>query len=86
MENRTPYRTGTWIEFHLIMKTAKTGMFDILNKESGYNLGQIKWYGPFRKYSFFPSENCVFETKCLQEIVDFMNELMDARKKAKATP
>lgn len=78
-----------WIEFYDITddlpggKKMKTRVFHIHNKETRTFLGYIKWYGGFRKYSFFPEPNMVFEATCLQDIIDFIQELMDARKKEK---
>lgn len=38
-------------------------------------LGEIKWYGPFRKFTFYPEDGTVFDDKCLLEIVDFLNTI-----------
>lgn len=71
----------TWISFVETGDTGKTKIFRVENNEHGFNLGTIKWYGPFRQYSFFPADNCVFEKTCLQDITNFIKELMEARKK-----
>jgi hypothetical protein len=34
-------------------------------------LGEIRWYGPWRKYCFFPSDCVLFDTACLRELADF---------------
>jgi hypothetical protein len=33
---------------------AKTKVWKVLAKESDVLLGVVKWYGPWRQYSFFP--------------------------------
>lgn len=43
-------------------------------------LGFIKWYGAWRKYVFFSSEETIFESTCLQDIIAFIKQLMDERK------
>lgn len=73
-----------WIKFIEKPKPAdrKTAEYMILAIQGGDVLGVIKWYGPWRKYSFFPHPNTIFETDCLKDIVSFITELMFARKVA----
>lgn len=64
----------------------KTRKFTVVTNDANkFILGEIKWYGPFRKYSFFPNGNTVFEATCMSGIVNFMNELMAERKHANQT-
>ena len=35
---------------------------------AGARLGQVKWYGPWRRYCFFPEPATLFDTSCLDEI------------------
>lgn len=58
----------------------KTTEYWVKNKENGTCLGEIKWYGPFRQYSFFPEPDMVFEKTCLQDITDFIKALEIERK------
>jgi len=51
----------------------KTRIFYVHSKDGGF-LGEIKWYGAWRKYSFFPSPRVVFEEDCLRDIAQFMEE------------
>lgn len=69
-----------WIRFDERLSTGKTKIFTCYNKEYGTELGTVKWYGPFRKYSFFPEANIVFETQCLKDISSFLDKLMLERK------
>jgi hypothetical protein len=73
-------RQTKWLEFDLTCWTGKTKTFHVRNSETKFVIGIIKWYGAFRKYSFFPTANCVFESKCLGDIADFLKDLMDERK------
>ena len=69
-----------WIHFNLVSKTDKTGTYDVIANEGNIVLGQIKWYSPWRKYSFFPNNNTLFEKTCLQDIINFIDKLMEERK------
>lgn len=70
-----------YMEFNKIGDTGKTEIWDILSKSSGFILGKIKWYGPWRQYCFFPSGNTVFNNGCMQDIQKAIKELMNKRKK-----
>lgn len=48
---------------------------------NGIMLGIIKWYGPWRKYTFFPETNTLFDFSCLLQIVHFLGQLMKEREK-----
>lgn len=37
-------------------------------------LGQIKWFGRWRKFCFFPNDNTVWDYKCLSELNAFLDE------------
>lgn len=74
-----------WIEFHKVdppIKGRKTDTYLIFTKtEDEIVIGEIRWHGPWRQYSFFPQPNCVFEKTCLKDITDFIIKLMEDRKK-----
>lgn len=59
----------------------KTRVFHVLTKDGGILLGVISWFGRFRKYSFHPLDDRVFESTCLRDIAGFMDDLMEERKK-----
>lgn len=74
-----------WIEFILQPKDPKrkTDIYLVYNKENKVCLGRVAWHGGFRKFSFSPYENLVFESQCLQDIAKFLNHLMEERKNKK---
>ena len=76
---------GKWINFLFIEKSdsGKTDIFKVVNKETNVSLGGIMWYGPWRKYAFFPNPDMVFESQCLMDITNFLNELMKKWKEEK---
>lgn len=71
---------ATWIFFVKTGDTGKTYIYEVFSKEGGMILGEVKWFSNWRKYAFFPKANCLFEEKCLQDIIDFLKKLMLERK------
>jgi len=53
----------------------KTLTYRVINKHSGNQIGSIKWYGPWRKYCFFPVGNTVWSNDCLVDICNAMKGL-----------
>ena len=35
-------------------------------------LGEVKWFGRWRGYAFFPELYTIYEQKCMREIADFI--------------
>lgn len=66
---------GKWIVCHHIADKEKTSVYAVRTKEKLETLGLIKWYGGFRKYSFYPYMEAIFETTCLRDIARFCEEL-----------
>jgi hypothetical protein len=67
-----------WRTSHLLFKDegpvsvgAKTRRFSVRNALSRVYLGEIKWFGSFRKYCYFPVSGTVFDSWCLDQISDF---------------
>ena len=58
----------------------KTKTFDCMNNDGVTFLGEVKWECGWRQYCFFPEEQCVFAKSCLEDINDFIQQLMDERK------
>ncbi len=52
----------------------KTKVWEIENKLDNSSLGRIGWYNAWRKYVFIPKGNCIFDSKCLDDIKCFLNE------------
>jgi len=72
---------ANWIAFHLYEDTGKTKKYLVVTKECfPKKLGEIKWFGKWRKYSFFPEPNTIFENQCLNDIIKFIEKLMLERK------
>jgi len=70
-----------WITFSLYEDTGKTKKFEVLTKDfDSIKLGEVRWFGRWRQYAFFPNANTVFEKQCMQDITDFLMNLMQERK------
>jgi hypothetical protein len=69
-----------WIEFQEQAVKAKTRFWNVTPTDAPWDvLGRIKWYSPWRKYCFFPSNGAittytVFEWKCLRAIAQFCED------------
>lgn len=59
--------------------TGVTCVYFVSNK-SGTDLGQIKWYSPWRKYVFEPYSGNVFDTECLGDVIRMITKLMTERR------
>jgi len=67
-----------WIRFIRVWRQrVKTKVFMVNPKNSDYELGEIRWYSPWRHYCFFPTMR--FETvhsdRCLLSISQFLTAL-----------
>ena len=61
-----------------------TAVWQVENKSHGYRLGDIKWYGPFRQYAFFPAGGgLVFSIGCMADISEFIKALAKEYRDAK---
>lgn len=75
---KTKYK---YIHFALLERKTKTDVYVCLNNKSNNSLGLVKWYPAWRQYCFYPSPNTVFNKGCMEDINDFITQLMDERKK-----
>jgi len=66
---------GTHIQFIPtgIVKGQKTSRWNIESKYGGF-LGEIKWFAKWRKYSFFPEPDCIFEETCMRDLSQFIED------------
>jgi len=60
----------------------KTSVFTICSKHQDY-LGEVRWFGRWRQYCFFPEDDCVFSKGCMNDINNFIGQLMTLRKVTK---
>lgn len=72
-----------YIIFEEIEQKPKTKVYGVVNKKSGYRIGKIKWYSPWRQYCLFPDVDTIFNKDCMEYIIDFINTLMKEREEKK---
>lgn len=70
----------SWITFEHAgkSKSGKTHEWRVQPKDNGALaacIGVVKWYGPWRKYTFQPYSSTVFEQDCLRDIADFCEKV-----------
>ena len=69
--------TTKWLTFVEIPTSGTTEAFYVMTKDRSTTLGEIRWFGRFRKYAFFPEANMVFDSVCLYDIKEWMDKLME---------
>ena len=73
-----------YIHFGVIEEKPKTTVYGVFSKSSGDKLGEVRWYAPWRQYSFKTMNDPRYETwfnpDCLDYITYFIRELMKQRK------
>jgi hypothetical protein len=58
-----------------------TRIFWVISRHSEAHLGDVRWFGAWRKYCFYPCSNTVYDLTCLREIADFCERsTMEKRK------
>lgn len=63
--------------------SGKTGIYLVVAKTGGKNLGEVRWFGRWRCYGFYPYEGTVFERHCLRDIADFCERQTTSQLKRK---
>lgn len=64
-----------------VSATGKTRVWDVRNNRTKESVGQVKWYGGWRKYAFFPTmpqyegEWMVFDEQCMRKLADFIDQV-----------
>jgi hypothetical protein len=61
----------------------KTKFITVVNSKSEDIIGEIKWYGPWRQYCFFPEFDTVWNMTCLNDVQEVIQKLMKDRKTEK---
>lgn len=71
------------MDFKEALGTGKTRKILVSSRKHGFKLGEIRWYGAWFRYAFFPEPDMVFDTSCMAQISGFIQGLMDARRVAR---
>jgi len=69
-----------WIFFELICKGGRTSSWYVIARKNEAVLGEIKWFGKWRQYAFFPVIGTVYNPDCMDHISEFIRGEMTRRK------
>ena len=72
-----------YLTVNLVEKKEKTDVYDVVSYLHNVKLGEIKWFSHWRTYAFFLENDTVWNVGCLNDIVLFINTLMEKRKVSK---
>jgi hypothetical protein len=75
----------SYIEFVQVPPVAgekrKTKIWQVRAKEDGAFLGEVRWFGRWRGYSYFPYNDTIYEHRCLRDIAEFVESKSKAHRK-----
>lgn len=60
--------------------SGKTKIVNVYSARSGDKLGEIRWFGRWRQYAFFPGEGTIWNPECMKEICEKISTLMKERR------
>jgi hypothetical protein len=73
---------GKYLEMTAYMPAGrKTLVWEVKNRIRNILLGEIRWFGRWRQYAFFPAKDTVFNVDCMADIAAFIKDRMEERKK-----
>ena len=73
----------TYIRFQVagFSESGKTQVWNVLMIRHGLEpLGEIRWFGRWRQYAFFPRDDTLYSPDCLHAIADHISKLMVDRR------
>lgn len=53
----------------------KTQVWEVISARHGYRLGEIRWYGRWRQYTFRPEPETIWNSGCLKQLQSFVSTL-----------
>ena len=63
--------------------SGKTMIWDVVN-DFGAKIGEIRWFGRWRCYSFYPLDGTIFEHQCLMDLSRLCQNATTAKRKRRA--
>ena len=66
-----------YLAFDLVGRSAsgKTEIWTVGSVRQGAELGQVRWFGRWRQYAFFPGPETAFNAKCLRDVAEVCADL-----------
>lgn len=62
-----------------VTASGKTRRWTVCSASNGGRLGVVKWYGPWRRYCYFPRGHTVLSAGCMDDVRWFIERKMEAR-------
>lgn len=69
-----------YLKFIVVPQRSKTKIIDIINIRHDEVIGEIKWFGRWRQYCFYPNDNTIWNKTCLDDVQEVIYILMNERK------
>ena len=66
-----------YLRFELIEQKPKKKVIAVQSKTHPVRLGIIKWWNPWRCYTFFPERGTLYNAECLDNIQSYIKELSE---------
>lgn len=79
MERRL-YKKTKWLNFYIVEEKPKTVVIHVINTSNQF-LGEIKWDGPWRQYTYNIDGEIKFNNRCLSDIASVLTSLNNQHKK-----
>lgn len=73
-----------YLTFNLLEKKEKTNVYEVVSILHDVDLGIVKWFSRWRCYAFFPFKDTVWNKRCLQDVIIFIDALMEERNRGVA--
>ena len=71
--NRVIFECDYFMISEEVVEGRKTSILHI-HSNQGHYLGDIKWYGAWRKFCFYPIQETIWDNKCLSELLNFLEQ------------
>ncbi len=65
--------SAKWIRFVEVdnFGDSSTKKWQVVAKKDEFLLGEVQWFGRWKRYAFFPFEETLFEATCLRDLAAF---------------
>lgn len=77
---------GELLKFQEVMADGTTRVWMVQNAAGTRVLGKVAWHSPWRRYTFQPMPQTVFDAECLTTITTFLRIQTDDQKKTWRKP
>jgi hypothetical protein len=69
-----------YLSFQLVPTKGTTKRVAVVNRHHQETIGEIKWFGSWRQYCFFPYAETIWNTTCMEDVQGVIKDLMNERK------